>query len=60
MCDDIPSSAYAFISEENAVNVSTINIFPHIFHTRTGLKETEFVLKLPAKFQVRDEVSDYN
>lgn len=41
LCADITSfSAHAFISEENAISVSIINIFPYIFHIHTGLQET--------------------
>lgn len=40
LCADITSfSTQAFISGENAINVSTINIFPSTFHRQAGLKE---------------------
>lgn len=46
LCADITSfPTQAFISGENAINASTINIFPYTFHRQTGLEEIESPLK---------------
>lgn len=46
LCADITSfSTQAFVSGENAISASTINIFPSMFHRQTGLKEIEPLLK---------------
>lgn len=46
LCADISSfSTRAFIRGENAINASTINIFPYTFQRQTGLKEIQSLLK---------------
>lgn len=46
LCADITSfPTRAFIRGENAINASTINIFPYTFQRQTGLKEIESLLK---------------
>lgn len=46
LCADSASfPTQAFIGEENAINASTINIFPYTLCRQTGLKEIEFLLK---------------